>query len=383
MKIIEIAPSRRLIAPLLLMAFSSFAFTATASPYVFTKITDAPFRAASMNNLGEVAYLTNSEIVLTDGASSLSMIAHAAQVLEHPVLAPLAPPDGQGIGLNDLGTVVYHCVSDQSCLVRRDGSVAGGIPAQLASPSINNLDEVAFGASIASPTAGIRVVYGSLDASQHGDMTPSGNPDAPAINDSGEVLFSAAHGSTSAYFVGNGANLRQIGPAIIDGSSFEAYGLNDPGTVIGRQSIAGVDSLSLFYKDGSSDLIVDTTQLASFFPFGINDLDEIAFYGRENGPNGDSGIFIGSRSGFQRIFGEGDSLLGFSIISLNLIARDALNNQGQIVFAATTAEGTALYRASPVPIPSSFLLMSVGLIFLVGSATQHNWLNGRRSAFNR
>ncbi|MBK6659235.1 MAG: hypothetical protein IPG43_14265 [Proteobacteria bacterium] len=293
--------SRSMIPPLLLLACSGFAINATASPYVFTKITDAPFRAASMNNLVEVAYLTDSEIVLSDGTNSISMIAHAAQTLGHSVLAPLPPPDGQGIGLNDLGTVVYHCISDQSCLVRRDGSVAGGIPAQLSSPSINNFDEVPFrrvvlndptrsGIGIANPISGIRMVYSELDAVQNGDFHAGGIPDAPAINDKGEVLFGAAFGrnSPSAYYVSDGSNLRQVGPQFgfapilnIGPDSFEAYGLNNLGTVAGVLTDEGMFSLRSYFADGSSSLVADSSQFVSAFPFGLNDHNEVLFYGHE------------------------------------------------------------------------------------------------------
>ncbi len=359
------------LAPILLfLVCSGFFGSALAIPYTFTKIVDSPFRAASMNNLGEVAYLTGTEIFLSDGTTAVSLSGLAPSIIP-----PLPPPDGQGIVLNDAGSVAYHCISDQSCRVNRDGTVSGGIPSSLSSPSMNSSGEVPYIAAgelrVANPTSGTRRIYGQQEALQNG-LSPGGIPDAPAINDSGEVLFSAAGIGGHAYLVSDGVNSRQVGPNFdLAPNPFEAYGLNNLGTVIGRQFIAGTfDSLLLFYSNGSSAVVVDSSQFASFFPFGLNDLDELVFYGREAGLGGASGIYKGSKDGFLRVIGEGDDLLGLPILSINLIARDALNNKGQIAFAATTSEGAAIYRADPrkenvIPEPTTLVLSFIGLAVIL------------------
>ena len=355
---------------ILLSATSGYVSVANASQYTFTKIADRTgIRAASLNNLGEVAILKGQEIFLTNGANSLPLIENAAQVLGHPIQVPLSAPDGFEIALNDAGSVAYHCTTDQYCRVNRDGSVSGGIPASTNSPSMNNLGEVPFQqlgeVGIANPVTGMRHIYGPSDAVQNGNFGAGGFPDTPTITDNGEVLFSAAAGSLHAYFVSDGSNLRQVGPGSSSGVIFEAYGINNLGAVTTRAfDNSGFGTLGLALADGSLVPVTNTDDFISFFPFGLNDSNEIAFYGRHSAQDVSQDIFIGNANGVTRVVGGGDQILGNQLDFISYIGRDSLNNKGQILFGAVTVDGDSLYLATPVPLSGAFIFMSFGLVGL-------------------
>jgi len=342
-----------------------------AVPYTFTKIADGKVTSASLNNLGEVAYLTNSKLFISDGlvTTSISDIAEAAGQF------PSRPPRFHGpIVVNDFGTILYPCYPENGppmCRVNRDGSVSSNIPVIPNGVSMNNAGEVPFALQntirVANPVSGVRTIFDGVVADHNIDLLISGGfPDAPAINDQGEVLFSAAFRDDllSAYFVTDGQALRQVTPEITTNNSTHAFGINNRGTVTTTTFANGqFVSLDLVFKDLTVETLVDSSMFDNFTPTGINDLDEVLFYGREKGAGGRSGLFKASVIGIEYLIGHGDGL------SLEEIFPDSLNNLGQFIFGATTENGVALYRAdieqpNPVPEPTTLALISIGLFGL-------------------
>ena len=78
---------------------------------------------------------------------------------------------------------------------------------------------------------------------------------------------------------------------------------------------------------------------------------------------GGGALFSGTAASTTRVIGTGDMLFGQLVTSAGLTQQTALNNEGQIVFTASFADGSqGIFRADPeetpvqaVPEPTSLL----------------------------
>jgi hypothetical protein len=181
----------------------------------------------------------------------------------------------------------------------------------------------------------------------------------PSINEKNQVAF----------FVGSVLDLCAITPGIEAGSmyvgdgtglvkiaeSYTAPSLNNRGEV----GFIGVNngSLSIIVSDGTSTRIVaDTNGPFAEFPqyldsvprtgISINDRSDVAFMAVLD--NGDLGIFTGPDVVKNKVIAIGDSLAGSSVSYL-ILSKQSLNNNGQIAFQATLADGRmVIVRAEPI-----------------------------------
>jgi len=199
----------------------------------------------------------------------------------------------------------------------------------------------------------------------------------PTINDSGQVVFigqtSQGNGiysrettyyDSSTGFVPNGP----ITPVITPDSTFSSFNraiVNNEGTVAFGANLAAGGVGVFTIKDGDvSTLALSTDGLfSSFIAITLNDQDAVAFVGRLAG--GGSGIYLSLDGQLTRVIGTGDALFGSTVQSLGL-GQDGLNNNDEIAFSYTLANGVAGYSvASSVPEPATCALIGLGIVGLL------------------
>ncbi len=132
-------------------------------------------------------------------------------------------------------------------------------------------------------------------------------------------------------------------------ASFSTVAINDPGTVAFVANLT-TGGAGIFTKssDGLLTTIVNTSDaFKSFGNVAINNQGTVAFAARLNA--GGQGIFIGANPVTDKVIATGDSLLGSTVTSLTFASR-GLNNNQQIVFFATLADGeSGIFRADETP----------------------------------
>jgi hypothetical protein len=196
----------------------------------------------------------------------------------------------------------------------------------LSRPSINNLGDVAFEASLDGVGPGIFVTD---DASADGFKTiaaPDSNINVgwPTFNDTGTVAFQRLFNDSPAQelVTGNGGPLTVVADVA---GPFESFG-----------------------------------QIFGITPPALNSHGDVAFFASLDA--GGNGIFVGDDPVADRVIGTGDKLGGQTVVERAgflpglRFCDEGLNDSGQLVFqvafeAPNTPDGVrvAIYRATPLP----------------------------------
>lgn len=284
-------------------------------------------------------------------------------------------------GINNDGVVVFRAgldvttnynntaifTSDGTTTTRIDpGSV---VPYYLTegTPDINNNGEVSFQARVLNGTVGIYKGNGTnLITIADTDGTWGGFDGAPRINDQGTVAFwSVLDNNSRGIYRVNGLT----SPTLIASSptsffsTVNSVGINNSEIVAfyGNQSPGG--RYGIYTNDGlSTTPYFNMPSTANASLFSLNDQGLIALKA-EFGFNsticpiplqsGCQGIFTGDDLINDRVITAGESLFGSTVTRLNLFS-NSLNNNGQIAFTATLADGReVIVRASGDNNPSS------------------------------
>ncbi len=389
--------------------------SAEAANFEYTKIADTnslPFSNiydAYLNDAGTVSFISGTNNtglgIYTGNGVSVTTIADASDPkspfsrFETPVI-------------NNSGTVAFPAFLKAEAggsgifVASSDGGVKtlydtksgpfsgfGSIPFGTLS-GINNAGMVAFQADLNAGGSGIFTGFIGKPPTQIAAV-PATSPTGakpfvafPSINNSGTVSFLAV-GLTGGpgLYTGNGGSFNTTANTS-PSSPFNAFygnAINNLGTVAFSAGLKDTNSGIFTSSDGQLTKIVDSTGPFKQFNFpslpnstlSINDSGRVAF-GAELTAGG-TGIFTGSDPVADKVIGTGDLLDGSTVTNL-ILSSKALNNSDQVVFVATLtdANGTtheAVYRAEPVPEPSSIAIFSMATLVMLGSS----WLGRKQS----
>ena len=246
--------------------------------------------------------------------------------------------------------------------------------------------------------------------------------DNPSINDNGVVAFRVGEGSGEAIYVGSGGALTKISNGVI---SAGVPAINNAGTVAFMVNLGGGDAAIAIGNGGSVTPLVETSGAFRYFntwdQIAINDGGVVAFHARTddgvngifttdgtttativdtNGPisfrfipaanwafnnngtvafqasldAGGGGIFTGPDPATNSVIQLGDSLFGETVTNLLNGGRLGITDDGTIVFNYILENGVSgIAIATPVPEPSTFALLSIGLLSIGGYATRKRW----------
>ncbi|MBH8575013.1 hypothetical protein I8752_18730 [Nostocaceae cyanobacterium CENA369] len=278
--------------------------------------------------------------------------------------------------LNNFGTVAFQ---GERTLNKVSGvgffTGNGGLPATVyfdnnakgilvSRPSINDKGTVAFADN----------EFGNIYINSNGKITSIANTNGgnPVINNQGTVSFILPD---KGLVTRNGQVTTTIANTnnLFSSLSGDGSPLNEEGTVAFLANLLSGGE-GIFTGNGASlTTIADTS--GDFDGFGaspaINDDGKVAFWAFLK--SGGEGIFTGSDIVKNKVIATGDNLLDSKVTGIESFDLQGLNNRGQIVFAASLANGTqGIYVATPentnsVPEPSFLfgeLIVGVGAVWL-------------------
>ena len=352
--------SRLLVAAVLLV----WPLSAAAVEYTFTKIVDSSgdfigqaFGPPALNNGGTAAFSAGSPFFTHKGMFTGSG-GPLTTILElNSSLFNVAVPS-----INDNGTVAFvgrfGFAGDDAILTGSGGPITtivdtSGPFSGLSFPSINNNDTVAFTAH--HDTLGARVLTssgGSITTivDESGDFSEIGG--FPGINNFGTVAFVAARlGLGGGVFASSGGDPITI--ADTSGALATIFtgklSINDKGTVAFVGGL-GFGNDAIGTGSGGPPIIIADT-LGPFQNFDLNSVsiniaNTVVF--RASLDAGGSGIYTGPDPVADKVIQTGDPIFGSTVIFVNFLS-GGLNDNGQIAFAVSLADGThAVFRADPV-----------------------------------
>jgi hypothetical protein len=283
------------------------------------------------------------------------------------------------VSISDAGTVAFKASAGSSNirLFTGSGGPFTGVDSADGSTefSVNNAGTVAY-------TLGGRAADNGRILTRRAGSSPTTLVDTrnsafryvnlrPSLNDAGVVAFAAGLDTgESGIFLGGGGPITTLYDTSGPFSGFDVFqapSLNNNGAVAFRASLdAGGDGI-FTGSGGSFTTIADTSgAFSSFGNLSLNDAGTVGFFA--NLSTGGFGLFTGPDPVADRIIGSGDVLLGSTVTGLSFSA-EGLNNNGQVAFSATLADGRrVLVRADVVPEPGSLTLVIVAAVPGVGLA---------------
>jgi probable HAF family extracellular repeat protein len=193
--------------------------------------------------------------------------------------------------------------------------------------------------------------------------------EAWAINAGGQVVgdSSTSNGYRHAFLYSNGT-MTDLG-TLPGGTDCTAYGINAGGQVVGYSDFSGRGGMHAFlYRNGT---MLDLGTLGSptgesSVAYGINAGGQVVgsyYNGGDPGPDnpGDVGAFLYSDGVMQNLQALIPSNSGWTLDSAH-----SINDYGQIVGYGINPSGqTDAYLLTPVPEPSTFVLLTVGAVSLL------------------
>jgi hypothetical protein len=349
---------RLLLSTVLLIAAPS----ASAITYTFTKIADSSGPLGIMadgpaiNSKGEVAFQApldaGGQGIFRGDGGPLTTIASGSSTYPQFTIRP---------SISDSGLVAYvRTISASSSRVEVSDGTSTTIVADSTGPNfatfigwprINDNNVVAFAATRDGGGTGVFTATSTAAFSTIVQTGFTGISPNITFSNTGKVAFRGNSPSTGgwAIFAANGAVTTPIATVAGPYSTFAGNAsINDDGWVTFRATLDGQTVDHLFKSNGGPAIdITDTNGPYSFaFIPAINNSGLVAF--RASLDNGTSGIFTGPDPQADKVIVSGDPLDG-STVQTATIHNDSLNDNGQIAFRATLADGRfGIYRADPI-----------------------------------
>lgn len=347
----------------------SCALTSHAELYSISRVyTGSADVGVAINDNGLVALSNYTSLIATDGRTSTILATP-----NNNVGWPAVPT--QCLSINNNGFVAYRnqVGTDNLSVLASNGTSTRSIAANSRSGgnnftlstttalSINDSGKVPFEAVT---SAGWSLYMG--DGTGPAQLVRAGGSQSPAINNAGTIVYRDAN--TLAVQILKGSSTYSLATAY----GMSAPDINDFGVaavVSGQHQITvgnGVDSPT--YLDGSKYAALGSGYVIDFGDscLAINDQGVVVFGAYTDRAGGTYGIFTGPDPIADKVIQEGDTLAGATVTNL-FFSRGGFNNSGQIAFNATLSDGTSgVFVATPVPEPSTVLLLAVGVLGWLG-----------------
>ncbi|HTE17947.1 MAG TPA: choice-of-anchor tandem repeat NxxGxxAF-containing protein [Armatimonadota bacterium] len=331
---------------------------ARAQGYKITRIARLPtgsnpldYGAPAINDRGQVAFgtvLRGVEGYFRRDGRRIRLIGTATDPQRHIFGNPSINEEGEvafGEGGNEGWSAIYRGSGGQPTKI----ADARGEFSSLSSPSINDRGDVAFYAQLDDFREGIFLASGGNVTPVHVTEDHLDSVVAPMINNNGEIAFQqfftdvvqqdlreviALHTESGLLTVADTA-----GPFFF----LRSPSLNNAGTVA-FTALTDDERFGIFTGRGEPlTTVVDSTQGFQGFEdrVSINDSGHVAFTG------GPGGLFLDNGTEIIPVLRNQDRL-GRARVEVVSIGREALNNQGQIVFVAMLSNRqVGVYVATP------------------------------------
>jgi hypothetical protein len=382
----EVSQMNKTIRFLLLVVAVNCPTFATAIEYTFSRIylgtvNEVVDAGVAINDNGLVAYCTSHSsvgpwsLITSDGHSSTALAGPTG-----PNYLDNSPThESQVLSVNNHGVVAFRgCTADGKYgVLVSDGTTTRKIAAESSTGgsfyalpkiamSINDSGVVAFTGKQTS-SSGYRIFLGD------GTAAPAqlNNRDAyyPAINNGGVVAYHHWNGTSPPRTteIQNGVQYLVLD----DGNqSYTMPDINSLGVAAactggpGSYKVAIGDGVSgTTYIDGSSYYYLSSAYAIDGITAScaINDHGLVAFGAVPSSASPyAAGIYTGADPVADKVIAPGDMLDGVTVGSV-VFTRNGLNNRGQIAFrAALTDNRVGIWVATPVPEPSTCVLMATG-----------------------
>lgn len=229
-----------------------------------------------------------------------------------------------------------------------DPAPGGGIFVEASKPSLASNGDMTFRGEVTSPGNSGLFLSSANTISQlvaDGSVAASGDvifPDSPAANSNGQVAFVSLTGN-GLFLFSHGSITKLAGPgdAAPGGGTFNSFSspaINEVGQVVFSAVSAGRRGIYLASSAGITKIIAAGDTFANggvfFTPLGTPSLDnagDVAFAGLSNGAAGDSGVFLFSNGQLSIVVPDFTTLP--SGVSLQATAA-AVSDSGKIAFLA-------------------------------------------------
>lgn len=357
----------------------SFVTATSAQVFTFTEIArtnDADFSAfgeTALNDLGQVAF--SADVAGENG------IFVGAGGMVSPLIAPSAGFSIDSLDFNNVGEIVFSQGSVPG-VFKTSGGVTTSVITGASSlgdvgfaaeafffPKINDAGAIAFEAVNfgGDSDQGLYLVEGGAIS------VIAESPDFDIfrfdLNNNNQVAFASLSSLApdgDGIFISEGGAAPTVLPDPLGFGTVEGPTLNDSGTVafdVLFNNAEGDPVQGIFTQNGESlELIVDDSgELMGLGRPAVNNKGAVAFTAGFDA--GGSALFSATASSMTRVIGTGDRLFGQLVTSAGLTQQTGLNNEGQIVFTASFADGSqGIFRADPegspvqsVPEPTSLI----------------------------
>ncbi len=361
-----------------LLAVLCCASLAVAQTYTFTRIVDSntsdfdpfSFGLPALNDAGQVAFKADDEKTFVSGifrgtGGPLTTIADNAGSLGFIGNLP---------SINNGGDVSFAArVTGGEQIFRGNGGPLTVIASTAAAPkffafntSLNNVGSVAFQAELDNFDEGLfHGNGGALTTVFNTSASPFNDSfGSPSINDAGQIAFEAGRDAGDRGIFRFDPATNTFTPIVTNAGTFntpdDRPSLNASGRVVFQSLVNGGTGEGIFVGDGAT-LITVADSTGPFQSFGrpsLNDAGQVAFTASMD--DSTIGLFDGPDPVADRVLSSGQTFDGGVIFSIAM-DRKGLNNLGELAFLVNFDDGrAAIYRATPVPEPTSAAALVLG-----------------------